>query len=109
MTTREALLILKDRLDVPSGLRFWLRHYPGSAYDAPRPDWLRYLASASGLFGPRIVETLDRCLEHAESSPKWVLRDPKDPKKIERACPLITGAEDCRSVLLNRRAAEARL
>lgn len=98
-TIKEAREAVVQRLDAPPQLRFWLEHMPPESpwLEAPRPDWLSYLARVSGA-GPELLRHLCEVAEAACETPRR--RSSKiDYDPTATFAPLLDGAERIRGML----------
>lgn len=99
MTVRKMLELVALRDDAPPQLRFWLQHVPGDSswLEAPRPDWLAYLARVAGV-RPELCARLNVIARMSLDTPRR--RSTKiDPDPTAAFAPLLDGADQARGVL----------
>lgn len=104
-TVTQILKSLAERDDVPPQLLFWLEHAPGNLcwIEAPRPDWLVYLARIEG-FDQQLLLRMTPVAERALSTVrrKGVKDDDGEELQTE-ATPLSQGAATIRQMILDAR------
>jgi hypothetical protein len=105
-TVAQIRRLVLEREDAPAQLLFWLEHVPDHESwleEAPRPDWIAYLARVAGL-GPHLLLSLDTIAQESGSvMRRRGVKDCDDEAERYAVAPLSEGADRARQVILNAR------